>query len=157
MTESQRTSEDVTTKYYDIKTRLKALEAERDSLTKMLSEATDLDYILKVQSKLYDVIYQIETHTATLKQYEVLTNFATVNLRLCEVIEYTPTVEKGYFTRLWESFKDGWVAFGEGCADFSIGFVGGIPTLLLLAAIVAVVVVIVRKFLNKRKKKKEKE
>ncbi len=159
VTRSQRYSEDITTKYYDLEARLKTLETERANLTKMLAEATDLNNMLTIQDKLYDVIYEIESYTATMKQYELLTDYATVNLTLYEVVEYSPdnSGEKNYFEKLWDSFKTSWKDFGEGCADFSIWLVGAIPTLLVIAAIFFVVILIIKKLIMPGKRKKNKK
>lgn len=155
VTNTSLTSDDVTDTYYDIEARIETLETQRKSLEAILAEAKDLDYMITVQDKLYDVIYEIEKYTAQLNRYDVLTDNATVSVNLNEVIEYTQVKveEKTYFDKLGDAFKKSWAEFAEGCGDFSIWLVSAFPTLLVLAAIAVALVFIIRA-ISKREKRR---
>lgn len=146
VTNTSLTSDDITDKYYDIEARLETLESQRQALQKILEESKDLDYMMTVQDKLYNVIYEIEKYKAQLNRYDVLTDNATIVVSLCEVIEHTQTVanDQTYFDKLGDAFKESWADFADGCADFSIWLVSAIPTLLTLAAIVIAAILIIR-------------
>ncbi len=139
------TSNEITATYYDTKTRLETLEAERQSLTEMLKDITDysdISAMLQVRERLYNVIEEIETLQTKLNLYDSQVAFSTVNLTLREVVEYTvEEVEEPTFgERIGDAFTGSWKAFGRGCQNFAVWFVGAFPTLLVLAAIAAVLV-----------------
>ena len=90
--DNQSTVDDVSSKYYDIVSRLETLEAERTALTNMYASADTVEYMLQIQKRLYDVIEEIESYKTTLKYYDNQVAYSTVNLLIEEVIEYTEKV-----------------------------------------------------------------
>lgn len=149
------TIDDVSPQYYDIVSRLETLETEKQALQKMYEQADSIDYMLQVQQRLYDVIEEIEAYTTTLKYYDGQVSYSTVRLEVHEVIEYTDVTDPiTYGERMTETFKDSWKDFAESCQDFSIWFVGAIPTLLVIAVIggaVAGIVVLILRADHKKK------
>ncbi len=147
------TSTEITGSYYDAKTRLETLKAEKDSLTAMLSSFTDYDKIsamLEVQERLYDVIEEMEALQTTLNLYDSQVALSTVNLSLREVVEYTEVAEPTFGERIADAFKESWTDFGRGWQNFAVWFVEAFPTLLILGGIAAVVIVIVLREKRKR-------
>ena len=150
--------DDISPQYYDIVSRLETLESEKEALQKMYEKADTIDYMLQVQQRLYDVIEEIEAYTTQLNYYKSQVAYSTVHLSVSEVIEYTDIVEKPktYGEELKATFVESWKDFADGCREFSIWFVGAIPTLLVMAVVagahVAVILLIVK--LAKRKAKK---
>ena len=150
--------DDISPQYYDIVSRLETLEAEKEALQKMYEKADTIDYMLQVQQRLYDVIEEIEAYNTQLNYYKSQVAYSTVHLSVSEVIEYTDIIEKPktYGEELKATFVESWKDFADGCREFSIWFVGAIPTLLVMAVVagahVAVILLIVK--LAKRKAKK---
>ncbi|MBQ9079808.1 MAG: DUF4349 domain-containing protein [Clostridia bacterium] len=157
------TQDDVSPQYYDIVSRLETLETEKEALQKMYEKADTIDYMLQVQERLYDVIEEIEAYTTQLNYYKSQVAYSTVHLSISEVIEYTDIVEKPktYGEEIKSAFVESWKDFADGCRDFSIWFVGAIPTLITLAvigcAVAAIILLIVRGTEKKRKQKNNKE
>jgi len=155
VTNNNSSQNDVSGKYYDIVSRLETLNAEKAALTAMYEKAESIDYMLQVQQRLYDVIEEIEAYTTTLKYYDGQVSYSTVRLEVHEVIEYTDVTDPiTYGERMTETFKDSWKDFAESCQDFSIWFVGAIPTLLVIAVIggaVAGIVVLILRADHKKK------
>ncbi len=150
----EMSSSEITGSYYDTKTRLETLTAEKDSLTAMLAGFTDYGSIsdmLAVQERLYDVIEEMEALQTKLNLYDSQVAYSTVNLTLHEVVEYTETEEPTFGERIGEAFTESWTAFGENCQSFAVWFVGALPTLLVLLIIGGIVTLIV--FLATRKKR----
>lgn len=81
--------EDVTTAYFDTEARLKTLTVQETRLLELLSQAATIDDILRIEDSLAQVRYQIEQLTTTLKRYDDLVDFATVELELTQSREYT--------------------------------------------------------------------
>ena len=150
--------DDISAEYYDIVSRLETLEAEKEALQKMYEKAETIDYMLQVQQRLYDVIEEIEAYTTRLNYYKSQVAYSTVHLSVSEVIEYTDIVEKpkSYGEELKATFVESWKDFADGCRDFSIGFVGAIPTLLTMAIVAGahiVVIILIVRYAKKRAKK----
>ena len=151
--------DEITDAYYDAVARLSVLESQKESLQKMYDSFTsysDINDMMVVQDKLYDVIEEIESYKARINAYDNKVEYSTVNLNLFEVVEYTePEVEeKGFGQRLGEAFVSGWTDFWQGCQDFAVWFVEAFPTLMVWAAIIVVLCIISRKWRKNRKEKK---
>ncbi len=148
-------SSEITGNYYDTKTRLETLTAEKNSLTAMLAGFTDYSNIsdmLAVQERLYDVIEEMEALQTKLNLYDSQVALSTVTLSLREVLEYTVVEEPTFGERIGEAFTESWTAFGRGCQDFAVWFVSAFPTLLILAVLGGVVIfLLIRARRNKRK------
>lgn len=134
------TSDEITATYYDTVSRLETLNAEKASLTAMLegfTDYSDINSMLKVQERLYDVIEEIEALQTKLNLYDGQVAMSTVKLTLREVIVYTEVVEPDptFGERIGKAFRESWADFGEGCQDFAVWFVEAFPTLLVLVVI----------------------
>ena len=153
VTYSHSTSENITAEYYDIQSRLEVLRTERDALNAMLEKATDVDSMLSIRDRLYNVIEEIESYETRLRVYDSLVSYSTVHMTVDEVVEYTKVQveEPTWGERLVEAFKESWEDFADGFQDFTVGFLYAIPTLLVLGAIAAVVVLILRNAIRRRR------
>lgn len=151
-------SKEITEAYYDAKSRLAVLEAQRDSLQKMydsFDKPSDMSNMLAVQDKLYDVIQEIESYQARINSYDNKVSFSTVQITLSEVLEYTPVDSpKNFGERFVTSFKRGWVDFWSGCQNFAVWFAGAIPSLIIIAGIAVAAVFVIRAVVKKAKAKK---
>ncbi len=153
-------SNEITSTYYDIQTRLETLEAEKTSLSAMLegfTDYSDMSAMLQVQERLYDVIEEMESLRTQLNLYDSQVAMSTVNLTLQEVVEYTVEEDPTFGERISEAFTESWADFAEGCQDFAVFFVWACPTLLVLAVIgagfvggVLIIVAIIKKVTKKK-------
>ncbi len=156
ITDQSMNSNEITGSYYDTKTRIETLTAEKDALTAMLAGFTDYNDIsamLEVQRRLYDVIEEIETLQTKLNLYDSQVALSTVNLTLQEVIEYTEKEDPTFGERIGKAFTESWRDFGNGCLNFAVWFVEAFPTLIILGGIAAVVMVLVRRSIKRKKNK----
>lgn len=146
------TTEDVTLKYVDNESRVKALEAEKKSLEKILENAVSVEDIISVRSQLTNVIYEIESLKSQLRTYDNLIDYTTVTITIDEV-ERTEIVEKQSVwqkigTNLKNNFGDMW----EILVALFVFFISAIPFIIPVGVIVFVVVFIL-KIKHKSKKK----
>ncbi len=158
VTNLSSTSEEITESYYDTVARLAVLQSQKDALQKMydsFDEYSDMNDMLAVQDKLYDVIEEIESYQARLNTYDNKVEYSTVYISLYEVLEYSeiPTQES-FGDRIGQSFKYSWINFWTGCQDFAVWFVGAIPTLIILGGIATAMVFIIRAIIKKKKARK---
>ena len=85
ITESSRSTENVSASYYDSEARKTALETKRDRLLALLEKAESMEDIITLESALSDVQYEIESLSGTLRGYDRLISFSTIELYLDEV------------------------------------------------------------------------
>ncbi len=155
ITSTNESTTDVTLDYYDIESRLNTLKAKKTALEAMLEKAQTIDEILLIQDNLYDVIADIESYQSQLNAYDSKVDYATVNLTVTEVIEYTETEEPKFLERISEAFVETWQNFGDFIQDLAVVIVYAMPFLVFLAIIV--IIAIVAALIIKRKKKKKEE
>ena len=67
---SSETTKDVTLDYVDTESHIKSLETEQKALMKLMENAEDLEYILRLQDKLTEVRYKLESYESKLKTYD---------------------------------------------------------------------------------------
>lgn len=150
------TTENITLTYIATESRMKALETEQTRLLELLAMAENMEDLLLIESRLTEVRAELEKVASTLRNYDNLVNYSTVNLNVREVKEYTDVEEpETVWQRISKGFTRNLKNVGEGLVDFFVGFVIAIPYLLILAVIAAVVITIIVVSSRKRKKKKE--
>lgn len=147
-------AQNVTSEYYDIQARIRVLESEREAYEEMLKQSMDIDYLLQVKDRLYNVIEEIESYETRLKLLDSKVAYSTVTISLAEVIEYTPVIteEPTFGERITEAFSTSWKNFAEGWKNFTVWLVFALPTILILAAVAAVAIVIVVKLNRKHRR-----
>lgn len=150
---------DVTMTYVDIAAQRDSLRVQQERLLSFMEQAETVEDILDIEERLTNVRYRLESLESQLRTYDNLVSYSTIRLEITEVIEYTvpAPVPKTYGQKLAESFKEGWSDFVRGLQNFTIWFVGALPTLLLWAVIIAVVVFVIIKVKAKNKVKKQAE
>ena len=153
---SNETAEDITLNYIAIASRITALETEETRLLELIEKAENLSALLQLESKLTEVRTKLEEYKSQLKVYDNLVDYATVNLTITEVKEYTvveeePSTWERITTGFADSVKGAWTIVRE----IFVFFIVALPYLVLLAivpAIVLVVVLVIIKIVSKRRK-----
>ena len=130
---------DVTSSYVDMESRLKVLETEKESLQKIMASAETTTEMLETQSRLYDVIEEIEAYEAKKRSYDSLIAYSTVSIDIQEVIELTPQPEETRWEELTRRFTQSLGDLGEAVVDFGIGFVVALPWILVIGAVCTVI------------------
>ncbi len=145
---------DVTLKYVDTQSRLKALRAEETSLLSLLEEAKSVSDIISLQDRLSTVRYQIESCESTLRTYDNQVDYATVSLYVTETKDAVledPTVWEEIGENLAESMEN----LGLFFRDLFVGLVSASPYLLVFLLIPgSVLFLVVFLVLRRRKRKK---
>lgn len=145
--------DDITVKYVDTEARIASLRAEQESFLKLMERAETVEDILKIQSYLTDVNYQIESYTAQLNTYKSLVSYSTLRLDITEVERLTPPAAKpGVFDRISQNISDNLYNIGEGFKDMFVGIVSSAPYLAMYAVVIVIIVIIVRLIIRKVKK-----
>lgn len=152
---SSSNAEEITSKYYDIKSRIEVLELQKESLQKMYDNYTDysdVNSLISLQDKLFAVIEEIEAYKTQLKLYDDKVAYSTVNLTINEVVDYTENkANDTFWQRLGNSFSDGWEVFLEIMTGIVTVMAFILPELIVAGVIITLIIVISKK----RKKNKK--
>lgn len=157
VTYTNESTEDVTLSYVDMESHLKALRTEQETLLSMLEKAESLEDILKIQSQLTEVRYQIESYESRLRTYDNLIDYSTVCLDVSEVTRETSAAGTTFGERVKTRFNDNVYRIGQGFRNFAIAFLGAIPILIVLAVAAAAAFLIFRKVRKGRRNRREKK
>ena len=156
VTNKSESATDVTLSYVDTKSRKEALEVEYERLMTLLEKAEDIDTIVALETRLTDVRYEIQNLESTLRTYDNLVDYATVDISVEEVKVYTPEVTQPQ--TVWEKMSEGFLRsvrnIGYDLQDFVISLVINLPYLIIWAVIIAVIVLIIRAIRKRHKRKK---
>ena len=146
--------EDVTLSYTDTETHIKTLEIEQERLLELLEKADDLEYIIRLEQRLNEVRYSIESYKSRLRNYDDKITYSTVKIYVYEV---TRVQEKAPET-LWERISNGWADtmydISDGAQDFLVWFIINLPYLAFWAVVIVIVVIVLKKKSAKRRAKK---
>ena len=97
--------DDVTLKYVDTESHVKALETEQERLLVLLEQAATLKDILTLEERLTSVRYELERYASQLRTLDNQVNYATIRLTVTEVKEYTPVVTEE--PTVWQQISHG--------------------------------------------------
>ena len=150
----QQSQENVTLQYVDTESRVAALTAERDRLMELMEQAGDLSDLLKIEERLTEVLYELESTTAQLRNLDNQVSYATVNLYLDEVKFLTETQEKTVWQRIGSGFGENLRNIGEDIVDFFVWVVTYSPQLIVIFGGCFLIFCIVRRAIRRRMAKK---
>ena len=122
----------------------------------MLAASTTVEQMLSIETRLYNVIEEMEAYQTKLNVYDSQVSYSTVEFVLHEVSDLTKTLDNPSFgQRISKAFSDSWEGFISFCKDLAVFFVYALPALIVLTCIAVVVILIVRRSVKKKKAKKE--
>lgn len=139
--------EDVTERYYDLKTRIKNKKALEQRYLQLLDKATTIKDILEIERNINEIRTEIERFEGQFNYLSKQVNFSTIRLSFYEVLPYSydSSQRKGFGARILSALDDGWQGF--------ISFVVGLTTLWPFIFLIIGGVYLFRKLRGKRKKK----
>ena len=154
-------NEDITDRYYDTEARLESARLREERVLKILENADKLDDVLALERELSDIRYEIESLTGSLRKYDSLVSYSTVNLSIREVKSIVTPPEKVLtfgervsvaFNRGLENVKNDFENF---VVDLSYNFIGVIIWIIIIIVIIIIVISIKKKFKKKNTPKPE--
>lgn len=149
------TAEDITLSYIATESRINALETEESRLLELLAQARNLEELLLLESRLTDVRTELEQYRSQLNVYNNLVDYATINLTITEVKEYTQVEEDE--PTVWQRIGNGFVRSLKGVwtiiRELFVFFIVALPY-LLLGAVVTTVAIIIARLVEKGRRKR---
>jgi len=150
--QSSTNEDDISDMYYDTEARLELKRNEKERLEEYADSIEDAEVYFQVQSRITEVVYDIESLQGTLKKWDSKVEYSTINITINEKNPEEESAfpeQKGFFGKIWENLKDG-VSF---LGNVVIFLAGALPVLLLMGAIVIVIILIIKKVTKKAKPK----
>ncbi len=86
-------SQDVTEEYVDLEGRLSYWRSQEEFYTRLMDEATEIDDLVIIQTRMQDVLLNIEQIEGRLRYLDSRTSFSTLTVGLTEVPGSTPIEE----------------------------------------------------------------
>ena len=148
----EESGDNIGEEYYDVESRLVTQQTKLERLQTLLSQAETMEDIITIESAISDTELTIEQLTGTLRRYDSLVDYSTVNITLEEVYKLSNAEEPptSFASRLGKAFAAGWNGFvGVLEALVMILAYAWVPVVLLLAVGGAVLWRMLRKKNNK--------
>jgi len=126
--------EDVTERYYDLKTRIKNKQALEKRYVELLSKASEIKDILEIEKNLNEVRTDIERLQGQFKYLSKQISLSTINVNFYEQLPYTydTSNRKGFGARLLTALSNGW----QNLLSFTVGLINFWPFLFLIVGVV---------------------
>lgn len=139
--------ENISEQYYDVESRLVTQQTKLERLQTLLSQAETMEDIITIESAISETELAIEQLTGTLRKYDSLVDYSTVNISLEEVYRLSNTEEapQSFGGRLGSAFGDGWRAFTKGLEDLAVTLAYSWMWVLLIVVIAIGAVRIIRR------------
>lgn len=148
-----RSAQDISESYYDTESRLTTQQTKLARLQELLAQAESMEDIITIESAISDTELQIESLTGTLRRYDSLVGYSTVNITLSEVYRLSDIEEPaiGFGAKLVSAFKQGCRSFVSGLQSLVLGFAYGWVGWLIFIAVVVIVVRLVIRSVRRRR------
>lgn len=140
-------TDDVSETYYDTEARLETARIKLERLQALLAKATSMDDIITIESAISETEWDIENLSGTLRRYDALVDYATIDVELSEVYKLSGQDEAvtTFGGRLGQSFVNGLRAVGSALEDFAVWLAYSWVWLLVIAAVIVVIVRVMRR------------
>lgn len=157
VTQKRENTVDATASYIDIESRLKALEAEKEALMKILENAQTTEDLINVQNRISNVMYEIEKYESTLRSLENKVNYCTVTINVEEVEKETLQLEdESMFVEIKNKFMDNLDNIIRDLRSLTVWFASNILYLIIWAVVFTIAVLIIKRKIKKSKEKRKK-
>lgn len=146
-----RNARDVSEAYYDTESRLATQRTKLERLQALLAKAENMENIISLETAISDTELAIEQLTGSLRKYDSLVGYATVQIYLREVYQLTEQEQPviGFGAKLAAAFRSGCSSFAYGIQAMLLGlarnWVGWLVFVIVVAAVITIPLRIVRK------------
>ncbi len=154
VTSSNYNEEDITLAYVDVESRIKTLTTEQETLLGLLEKAAYLEDIIRLEERLSEVNYQLESYKSRQRTYDDKISYSTLNVSVKEVMRVTTVTEPEPLTlgqRIALGFKENMLNIKDGLENFVVWFISYIVNIILFCGVCAAVVILSLKYTKKKK------
>lgn len=149
---------DVTDNYDDTEAKVKSLRLEVNKLNELLTRATSVEDLIKVEDKLTSVRHELERYEKRKKNLDKQINYSTINLNVSEVKELSEVTEPEDLSKetLIKKLKKNLEDTKKFIINVCIYIFTHIPAILLIILCLAIVSFILALIFKPKRQKKEK-
>lgn len=147
MTYKNANADNVSESYYDTEARLETARIKLERLQTLLAKAATMEDIITIESAISETERDIEELSGTLRHYDALVDYATIDVELNEVYKLSGQDEAAtsFGGRMRSAFSNGLKSVGSTLEDLAVWLAYSWVWLIVLAAAVVVVVRLVRR------------
>lgn len=151
---SQSTNrDDITKQYNDKSITIAALQKEQERLQEMMDQATTVDDMISIESRLSEVETELNQYQSDLANLDNEVAMSTINIQLNEVLEYSKNSvvrkDSTFLDRLKNTFSDSWKFFVNLLETLLFLLIYLIP----IVAVALIIYLIIRSYRKKHPKK----
>ncbi len=143
---------DITTSYIDTESHIKALETEQKALLEILEKSSTVENTIKVHERLSEVNASLDSYKSTIKSYDNMVSYSTVELYVNEVERITEVENEGFFLEVKSKLSDNLYFLGKTMRSFGIWFLSSLPMIAIVVIIITILIILIKKVYKKRKK-----
>lgn len=125
-------TQDVTREYIDTKARIETLSVQENTLRQLMSKATKIEDLLRIESELQRIRQDIESTQGQLDYLKDAVSYSTVHIDLNEKTVPTTANEKNIWDQLSFHFRDGFGYWGSVFVDLISFLIWMIPVWITL-------------------------
>jgi hypothetical protein len=157
VTNKTKSSEDLTSQYFDTESRIELLEMRKIRLMDYIKKAEKASDIVQFESELSDVLYELDQYQGEKRGLDRLVDYATIDIELNEQI--TPDTIGADGKPLGDRAGNALSMSVQNVKIFLgntfVFLAGALPVILLIAVIGAIVWLIIRQVRNRRRKRRD--
>ena len=152
---SSENNRDVTENYIDTEARLASAKIREERLIDILENADTLDDVLLLEAELADVRYEIESLSGSLRKYDSLISYSTIEIYISEVIEpiELKPVPKTFTQKVGSSLSDGFDDFSREVEYLFLDLLYNLPGIIIFIVTIVIICIIIKSVIRKSKKK----
>jgi len=150
--------ENITERYFDTEARLNSLQIQEERLLNLLEQAESIDDIMRIETELSNIRYQVESLTGSLQKWDNLVQFSTIHLSIREVDEMTPDPDDppGFLSDLQDALQDSILAVIDAVKYLITFIIMAIPFVVVFGSVFLLIRKGYKVFIEPRRKRKHK-
>jgi hypothetical protein len=142
VTSSEVSTQDVSSEYVDLESRLKHLQAEEAFYLTLMGQAQTIEEMITIREHLSSIQLEKEQIQGRKNFLDQQISYSTVTLTVEEISPEEEEEEEGF----WASVKEAFKSFARGLGKLAIGFFYALPYLVIILVLLLLVWLIVRHY-----------
>ena len=153
--QKSQNTDDITSQYSDVESRIDLLETQYDKLAAHLENATKMSDIIELEEEMCRILNELDELKGTRRHYDDMVAYSTVDIILNEVVKQgeVSTSKQGFWDRASDGFSSTLVGVGSFFESLGVFLVAASPVLLILGVIFAAIFVPIALVRRKKRKK----
>ena len=153
--QKSQNTDDITSQYSDVESRIDLLETQYDKLAAHLENATKMSDIIELEEEMCRILNELDELKGTRRHYDDMVAYSTVDIILNEVVKQgeVSTSKQGFWDRASDGFSSTLVGVGSFFESLGVFLVAASPVLLILGVIFAAIFVPIALVRRKKRRK----